>query len=643
MTFGNSPYGKTGAGDEQFPDPFLDVASQNMPTTMKNALWWSEYIWGVFGTYRMAMERIVSYFLTDVDVGGDISDDEKKKWSEYLDETLGVMDFLQNMMRDRMCYGNAFGSVIIPFRRFLMCPKTGDMYPLREVYNKAPFNFKWSSNFEFVATCPKTKWRGPWKVVDKPQDEEHTIRLKRWNPHEMELLHDPYTDEVSYLWRIPEDYKRQVKKGHLYHLERVSEQVLLAIKNNQVFRFNDDAIFHMKEPTLAGIKNRGWGLPRSLVNFRQIYYVQVLRRYNEAIAMDYVIPFRLITPATRGGGGAGGLPAQDPMMFYNAGDFRSQVKNMINRRRKDPASWQILPFPVQYDMMGGDANKLAPRDLIDQGLETLLNETGTPVELYKGTLQTQAAPTALRLFESTWRSLVHETNGLLQWIVSAVGEAMSWDKVDASLTKVTIADDMQKQMAALQLMMGQQVSGTTGLKAIGYDWESEQKLLSEEAQKQQELQARAQEEMEQAGFAAEIAKGQQGGAPPPGGQGAAMGQAGSMAGAAQGGGNPEGADAQSAMGAGGTPVSEYIQTMGPNTPVTPNDLQAAADALAQQLLGLPEGQKDSELRKLKQFNPTLHALVREKMDDIRRDARMQGGAMLMGQSGMGGGAGAPPM
>ena len=170
------------------------------------------------------------------------------------------------------------------------------------------------------------------------------------------------------------------------------------------------------------------------------------------------------------------------------------------------------------------------------------------------------------------------------------------------------------------------------------DWESEQRLLSEEAQKQQELQARAQEEMEQAGFAAELAKGQQGGAA---GGGAAMGEAGSMAGAAQGGGNPEGADAQSAMGAGQTPVSEYIKTMGPNVPVTPNDLQAAADAMAQQLLGLPEGVKDSELRKLKQFNPTLHALVREKMDDIRSSARMQGGAQVMAQQGMGGGGGAP--
>jgi hypothetical protein len=625
-------------GDEVFPDPFLDVASQNMPETIRNALWWSEYIWNVFGTYRMAMERVVSYFLTDIEISGDVSDDEKEKYTEFLDDSLDVMVFLQNMMRDRMCYGNAFGSVLVPFRRYLMSPKTGDLYPLHIVYKNPKFEFRWSEQFEFIATCPKTQWRGPWKVVDKPEDEEEHISLKRWSPHEIEILHDPYTDEMSYLWRIPEDYKRLIKKGHLFHLERASEEVLKAVKNDQMFRFNKDAIFHMKEPTLAGIRNRGWGLPRSLVNFRQIYYVQVLRRFNEAIALDYVIPFRLITPAARGGGSAGGLPAQDPMMFYNAGDFRSQVQGMIRRRRRDPASWQVLPFPVQYDMLGGDANQLAPKDLMDQGLETLLNESGTPVELYKGTLQLQAAPVALRLFESTWRSLVQEANSLIQWLLQNISQLMSWEPVDGALTRVTIADDMNKQMAALQLMMGQQVSGHTGLKAIGYDWDTEQRLLSEEAQKQQELQARVQEEMEQAGFAAEIAKGMNPMAPPPpdGGQQGAMGAPSSMAGAVAaggqgGGGNPVGPDAQSAMGAGMTPVSAYVGTMGPNTPITPNDLQAAAESLAQQLLGLDEGTKDSQLRELKQFNPTLHALVREKMDDIRRQTRMQGGAMLMAQ------------
>ena len=237
-------------------------------------------------------------------------------------------------------------------------------------------------------------------------------------------------------------------------------------------------------------------------------------------------------------------------------------------------------------------------------------------------MSVQAAPVALRLFESTHRQLVSDANRFLQWMTDSVSRIMSWELVDTSLKRVTVADDMAKQTAALQLMMGQQVSGTTGLAAIGYDWESEQKRLADEARIQQEMQARQQEEMEQQGFAAQVAQGvnpmAQGGDP-----------------AAQGG-DPTAQGGQTGpdmAAAGGTPVSSYIQTMGPNVPVTPNDLQAAASQLAQELLGLPEGVKDSELRKLKQYNPTLHAIVREQMDDMRNQARMQGGAMLMQQGG----------
>lgn len=84
-------------------------------------------------------------------------------------------------------------------------------------------------------------------------------------------------------------------------------------------------------------------------------------------------------------------------------------------------------------------------------------------------------------------------------------------------------------------------------------------------------------------------------------------------------------------------MTSYIQTMGPNAAVTPNDLQAAASQLANELLGLPEGVKDSQLRQLKQFNPTLHSIVRTKMDEMRQQFRTQGGAMLQQQQ-MGGGA-----
>jgi len=636
MSAGNT-YFNQGTSNTGFSDPFNDIATSHMPTTMKTALWWSEYIWTMQGTYRMAMERIVSYFITEIEIGGEANDEEKVKYSDFLKNQLHVLDFLNQVMRDRLCYGNSFASVVVPFRRFLRNPKTGDIYPLKFVYEN--FDFKFTEKFEFEATCPKTKWRGPWVVEDKAREESKHLILKRWSPHEIEILHDPYTDEVSYLWRIPEYYKKMVKDGNLFHLERASKQVLETIRTDKLFRFNPAAIFHMKEQTLAGIRNLGWGLPRSLINYRQIWYVQVLRRYNEAIALDYVIPFRLITPAARSGGSnAGNIATQDPMSIYSAGDFRSQVRQMINRRRRDPAAWQLLPFPVNYQILGGDAKQLAPTELIQQGTEELLNECGTPVEFYQGSLSLQAAPVALRLFESTHRQLVTDANSFLQWMCNSISQIMSWELVDCSLQRVTTADDMQKQMAALQLMMGQQLSGTTGLRAMGYSWDTEQKLLAAEASKQQKMQARQAEEAEQSGFAAQISKGvnpSAGGAPPAGGPAGGPPAGGGAPPAGGGGAPPSGGGAT----AGGipTPVTNYLQSMGPNSAITPNDLQAAAEQLSQELLGIPEAIKDSELRKLKANNPTLHSVVRTKLDEARSKLRLQGGAMLQQQMQQGGG------
>jgi hypothetical protein len=624
MTFfgSSSPYfgQSSSSGEGGFADPFNDAATQQMPTTMKSALWWSEYIWLINGTFRMSMKRVLSYFLTDIEISGEAGDSEKKNYKDKLNDDLGIMSFLSLALEDRLAYGNSFISVLLPFRRYLICPKTGNMYPLSVVYNKPQFGFEFTGDFEFVATCPETGWRGPWIVEDKPREEAEQVILKRWNVHEIEILHDMFTDQVAYLWRIPETYKRTIRDGNLFHLERVPLQVLKAIKEDKLFRFNDGVVFHLKAPTLAGVRNLGWGLPASLNNFRQIWYLQVLRRYNEAIALDYVIPFRLLTPEPRNGSSGAGVSMNDPMASFHGGDLNSMFRQMLTKRRKDPASFHFLPFPVKYQMLGADAKQLAPTELIEQGYDTLLNESGVPVEFYKGSLTVQAAPVALRLFESTHRQLVSETNACLQWLVDTLAKIMSWEPVKCSLARVTLADDLDKQMAALQLMMGQQLSGTSGLKAIGYNWEDEQKLIGEEAIKQQQIQARVQEEAEQAGFAAEIARGNNPANP-------AMQQQGQPAA----GGDPNAQGGPAMAQQGGMPVTDYIQSMGPNANVTPADLQQAAEMLATELLGLPESVKDSQLRELKKSNETLHSLVRTKMDQMRQQFKTQGGAMLMQQ------------
>lgn len=97
------------------------------------------------------------------------------------------------------------------------------------------------------------------------------------------------------------------------------------------------------------------------------------------------------------------------------------------------------------------------------------------------------------------------------------------------------------------------------------------------------------------------------------------------------------------MGGGQGPVTAYLSQMSPNVPQTPEDMMQVADSLANELMGLPDSVKRSELRKLKQYNQALHAMVMSRIDQIRRDTKAQAGNQAMGQMQQAAGGGAPPM
>jgi len=609
-----------------FPSPFLDMASLAMPDSWQDTLAFCERLFEANSTYRQGTERVNSYFNTDIDIssGGDeLGDDEKDKWTTLFDEDMDVRTVELAANRDVSCYGNSFVSFVVPFTRFLACPKCSAQYRFEEVVDASVFRFKFQ-DMEFHATCPACKtgsgYRGPMELVDQPDLSPSKLRLKRWSPHEIKILHCPFTDDVRYFWEIPADYKQLIKQGRPYHLARVSKQVLKAIKHNQLFRFAPDVIYHFKEPTLAGHRNRGWGISRMIFNWRQIWYVQVLHRLNEAIALDYVIPFRLITPMPRSGAQG---QSTDIALNVNLGDSMAQLRRMLAHHRRDPAAYHTLGFPVQYQILGAEASQLAPHELLSQGLDTLLNGAGIPTDLYKGSLQMQVAPVALRVFEATWHHVVHMNNMFLRWVVNRTSQLLGWEAVRAKHRRVTHADDMQRHMAILQMAMGGQVSLSSALRTLGLEFKDEQRNITEEARFQQQETSRIQEEQDQAAFAEQV------NGPPAGGM---MPQPG----AAQGGAAGQPMPADPAIAAG--PVSQMVASG--TVPQTPDDMIAQAHSLAQQLLGLPEGMKDSELRALKQKNEVLHSLVVAELKKIRNQAQTQGGSMLLQQTY--GGAGAQP-
>lgn len=614
-------------GEEPFPDPFMDYASTVMPENIRDALRFCEFTFHVNSMVREAARRIISYFITDIEVHGiqnkKLGEDEKDKYLTFLNDTLKVKQILHSVGLDFLCYGNSFTSLVLPFRRYLSCPKCYFDVPLTEVMRNPVFGFQWKMP-EFIAKCPNPKCNhsGKWNRIDRRLTDEKQITIKRWSPYEMEIRYDLITDHKDYIWRIPEDYRLQIRRGDPQVLPLVPWEVVEAVQANGYLLFDKDVIFHMAEPTLSGVRSRGWGISRTLVNFRQAWYCQVLHRYNEAIALDYVIPFRVITPAPNS---SSNPEAGDPLMNMDLGGFSGEVRNMLRKRRRDPAGWNFLSHPIQYQMLGGEANQLAPTALLEQGLTTLLNGFGMPAELYRGTLSIQAMLPAIRLFQSSWTYLTHFMNDFLSFVTNKTADGMGWEPATAKLLPPTITDDMNNVMAKLQLMQGQQISQTTALRGMGLNFKEETRQMMEEQRFTQEEQAKIQEEMDTASTMDQMA------APPPPPQGDPNAMAAGGAPPAPGGGAtppnqpPAGpADAAAQQMALTTPTS-------PNQKITPQELQAKAEAIASQLLSMPESQRQSEMTKLKGQDPTLHAAVKQTIENIRQKARTSGAQMVMQQ------------
>jgi hypothetical protein len=598
--YGNLSFGYNGLRTEQFPDPFFDIASAFMPETIQRGLRWSEFLVNTNGIYCQALDRVASYFVTELNISNapgkkQVGLEEKRKWEDFFYDSLHIKAILRRIALDFLTYGNSFTSLLIPFRRSLCCPKCNKFEaPLRHIYNERIYQFVFQ-DYNFVATCPLCKYRGVFERIDRRTTDADELLIKRYSPHEIEILYDYHSTKRGYIWRIPELYRQCVRAGTLWHLENAPWEVLQAVKRSEVIFFEDDYIYHLLEEPAAGIDMGGWGLSRVLANFRQGYLYQVLWRYNEAICLDHVVPFRVLTPMPRPSGGGPGSEMSDPI-FTNLRGFNARVERMLRQHRRDPAGWHVLPFPLQYQAIGGDASQFAPQDLLQLATDLLLTSIGIPVELFKGSLSVQAAGPALRLFEANWSHLVTGLNSLLQHTADVTARLLGWEPIKIALQRVTIADDIQKQMAILQLSAQRMASQTSAMRTLGLDFAEENRRMLEEqrfvAESQQAMQEdmQASQQMGDMGSGATPAVPGQPAAGPPS-QGAQPGQP------------PQPFQA----GPAGQVAAQQVNQ--PDIPVSPMQLLNQAQTLASQLQYLNETNRRSELNALQNSDPALHELV----------------------------------
>jgi len=628
-------------GAAQFADPFVDVASTMLPLSVPAMLRHAEYMAVTNETFREALNRVAAYFITDLVVKGDLGDDERDKQKNFLEKDMRIMAQLVEATISHLTYGNQYTSVIQPIVRYLVCPQCSTQYRLADWIERPEFRLRLDSVFK--ATCQSCRYDGHMgggvdpstgrpdgRPKDIPDDSRAPVFVS-WNPHDIRPIWvESERQTVEYHWVIPADFRTEVRMasqvgGNKAVLCRTPWEHIKAVISDQNVRFTDEYIHHWYEPRLAGLRFRGYGVPRAIINYRQLFYTQVLRRMNEVLALGHVIPIRVVSPGNTAGRGEEG----DILRTTYLGDVRSRWNQIVENHRADPNSISFSPIPLQMNSLGADARALTPADILTQANDTLLNGAGVPTDFYRMNMQTQTAPVALRLIERYWAPLVSGLNELLSFVARRMQVLKKWEKAEYTLASVRLVDSIELNQLRVQMAQAGLLSRSTAMEAVDAKFRDETRKKLEDMRIEQKEQAEFQRETDAFSFGQQLAEatpagGLAQGQPQPGGAPAPQDAGGQPpAGAAPG--TPPGAD----------PLAGVVPQEGQK--IDPQELESRAEAAAQVLVQMPENVRFGKLQEIREANQLFHGLVKAKMEKLRSKARSAGQQLVLQNPGAAGG------
>lgn len=602
-----------------YPDPWATISSTTDPQSIRHLMTMAERLIFHNPLLFRGYQRVVAFLITKVQIE-DCSDDERDKYLEYLNERLKVITVLHEVSMDWIIYNNFFGSMQTPFTRYLMCKKCRKYQaPLENVDYK--FN-----DFKFYAKCPKCKATGEWHRYEIYNQDQKRMTLRRWSPHEMEIKEVETTKDKIYYWKMNPTIREQLRKGDPDYLKWTPWVEVECVQRNMWLKFNPDQIIHLYTAPPAGYRTGGWGIPFVLSLKPELYRYQVLRRHDEGICHESVVPGKFISPQM---GTKVGVPGtnniMDPSILTNLGaNFVGNMTKVLNARRKDPHGTFLLPHPINIQTMGGDAKNLVPRDIMDSTADFLLNAGGIPVDFYKATFNTQAAPLGLRLVQSGWSLLFECLNQLLEFIMARTSRVLQTEPAKAKLVKPSDTDDINRAMMVANLMQAGKVSDETGLGLLNLDAKEELNRTIYGQIQAAKATKKMNETIEKEGLTDML---NQGTTPTMQAQAQQQQQQ-------QGGGAPAGGD-PSQQGGGPPPLSAD-----PNTKMSPVEMVQRAQAWAEYLMRLSVSNRQYYLQylsKLRQDEPNIHSMVITMMEKQRNQIRQQAGDAAMQQQ-YGGGA-----
>ena len=579
-------------------DLIRSLSTQLFPGTLGEILDWSDWMWIHCGTYTQALQNAIRYFLGDISIEVTDSDKtgsaEREQVRDDLLDSYKVFDLLGKAGDEYVQWGNSFSTVAPAVRRTMYCPLCRSTFPAKQCED-----IRYGAK-QFTGTCPMCLKHSTLKNTET-MDETVPLQVTFWNPRLIDIEYCPTTRTCEYYLNPGKEWVQSFSEQLHAFVCDTRLEFLQALDQKRRIKMDGKYFKHLKPPLPSTIEDSlmGWGLPLYLSEFDKVIEILMLKRYNEAILSDYLIPFRAISPPP-----ASGSPSSDPMLTYNMGDFRSKVMEMIASHRANPTSIHVSPFPLHYQLMGGEAKSLIPIEIQDKANAELLSAMCIPIEFAQMSIANSGGPpVGLRRFEKVWSSRIGALDDWLQWFCDCRTDILRTPSVRCRLVKTSIYDDDMSRDLKIKLGMAGIISKNTALRPLGIDYSSEQLLIRDETDREQSL---AEEKQLSDAKRAELQGAMM--EPPPG--------VNQLMASQQGGAMPPGAPP---MGGGMPPPAG-----GGGQAADIEQLWAQAEQTAPQIMTAPPSERRSMLINLSKENPQLHAFVKTIIEKTEQQAGQQG-------------------
>lgn len=450
------------------PNPMFDYLTGFVPRKLKDLFKWAEYLGfhsaHVYSVVRKFGEYPITRFIYESN-----SEEEKSRHKKLFEEDLRLKGFLTLVSYDVWLYGNAFVSIYEPIKRELVCPHCGT----KEDVAAAEYKFN-LGKLQFTHDCRGCKRKAVIsKVEDYKLKDSTKITLIRWDPKLIDIEHNRVTGESVYYYQIPRDDVSKVRGGNKTFINHMPLEILRAMQERKTFQFAPGSLYHLKMPGPAGVQAQ-WGFPPITSAIKNFLFTAVLRRANEAIALEHITPFRIIHPLAASGAG-------DPITTIPLDRWKTEMERNWRLFRRDPLRIQFSPVPVGVQNIGGEGRALLTLGELQEAEKSIVLSLGVPMEFISGGLGQTRGEITLRMIENQLQTHIENLNSLVQWVERKVAQFMGWASIKMRLADFKMIDDVENKQLKIQLWQSQLMSNTTMAEMLDLDLDHERKQRREDA------------------------------------------------------------------------------------------------------------------------------------------------------------------